>query len=307
MSNTEFIDIVLSADERYAPYAAVVIASALDQAHEPARYRFHMLTTGVSEGVQHGLKAVVARYKAQIIFSVVSRCELESLASGRFGAAALLRLYMQDYLPADCKRVIYLDCDVLVMEDLAVLWEVPLEQRVIAAALDLCRGSVSRQRRNFETYFNSGVMLIDLMAWRDEQVADRAVEYLKTNHDSSFPDQDALNHVLEGRWKRLETQWNFQPTAYAAVEKRYAHLAAYHEEMKRAVAFPCVVHFIGGVKPWHPESTHPLAPEFIRYSAQTPWPINDRQLRKQLPWKKRMRLWLKRPKQLSRRRRTKNI
>ncbi|WP_136254448.1 glycosyltransferase family 8 protein [Onishia niordana] len=307
MSDSNIIDIVLSADDRYAPYAAVVMVSALENAHEPSRFRFHMLTTGFGEDVKDGLQGVVARYGAEIMFSIVSPCEIDSLASGRFGIAALLRLYMQDYLPPDCKRVIYLDCDVLVMEDLAILWGEALGDNIIAAGMDLCGASISRRRKNSESYFNSGVLLVDLVAWRDERVSEKSVEYLKAFNDSQYPDQDALNHVLEGRWKRLAVKWNFQPTAYAAMEKRYSHLDGYFEEMEAAVISPAIVHFIGRVKPWHPECAHPLAADFIRYSLDTPWPINAHQLRENLPWEKRIRLWFKRPKQIRRRNLTKDL
>ncbi len=162
--------------------------------------------------------------------------------------------------------------------------------------MDLCNPSSKHTRRDPDNYFNSGMMLVDLLAWRREGVAEKALEYLQVSEVARYPDQDALNEVLESRWRRLEPEWNFQPTAYAAVEKRYAHLAEYLPALKVASRHPRIVHFIGAVKPWHARCVHPFQDDFIAYSALTPWPIEKAALRSTLPWRKRFRLLLKEPK-----------
>ncbi|MDT8878299.1 glycosyltransferase family 8 protein [Halomonas saccharevitans] len=299
------MNIVLSADEHYARYGAVVMASVIANTSDPECLNFFMLTPGLREETKRSLRDSVERIGAVLHVIDVDADELVGVKAGRFGVAALLPLMMHRYLPEDCERVIYLDCDVLVRGDLSVLWSVPLEGHVVAAALDLCNPSSRRSRILPDSYFNSGVMLVDLTAWRGSEVGERALACLeKEGDDFRYPDQDALNRVLEGGWLRLAPEWNFQPTAYAAVEKRYEHLVPYLSELKAAIRHPRIVHFIGAVKPWHGGCVHPLQSDFIAYSRHTPWPIDKKALRSSLPWSRRIRLLFKKFKIRRRRRLT---
>ncbi|WP_419308094.1 glycosyltransferase family 8 protein [Chromohalobacter israelensis] len=296
------MNVVLCADEGYARFGAVVMASAIANASHPEWLRFYVLTPGLEEVTAERLREMVSKSGAALHIIDVDVQALQGLPAGRFGIAALLPLLMHRYLPEDCERVIYLDCDMLVLGDLERLWELPLEGHVVAAAMDLCNPSSKHTRRDPDNYFNSGMMLVDLQAWRRESVAERALEYLQVSETARYPDQDALNEVLEGKWYRLEPEWNFQPTAYSAVEKRYAHLTEYLPALKAAIRYPRIVHFIGAVKPWHARCVHPFQDDFIVYSTLTPWPIEKSALRSTLPWGRRIRLLLKQPKIRRRRR-----
>jgi lipopolysaccharide biosynthesis glycosyltransferase len=65
-------------------------------------------------------------------------------------------------------------------------------------------------------YFNSGVLLIDLVAWRAAEVSQRALFICEEHSDrllaqGKWPqyDQYGLNVTLMGRWKELEQVWNY--------------------------------------------------------------------------------------------------
>lgn len=299
------MNIVLSADESYARYGAVVMASIIDNAVDPSQVRFFMLTPGMEEETKHRLHAFVEDSGAGVDIIDVDVQTLKGLKVGRFGPAALLRLLMHRYLPDDCARVIYLDCDVLVRSDLSALWAMPLHGHAAAAAMDICNTSISATRPNPDDYFNSGVMLIDLAAWRSRHVGERALEYLEQNGDNAwYPDQDALNHVLAKDCYQLPPEWNFQPTAYRAVKRHYPHLYKHQASLETAVRDPRIVHFIGAVKPWHPTCVHPFQEDFIAYSSHTPWPIDRKTLMSSLSWPERMRRVLKQLKVRRRRRLT---
>lgn len=299
------MNIILSADEAYARYGAVVMASVIANAVDPGLIRFFMLTPSMSGKTKSSLRSSVEGAGAELDIIDIDAQALKGFKAGRFGTAALLRLLMHCYLPDDCKRVIYLDCDVLVRSDLTDLWSMPLNGYPAAAAMDLCSPNIAWKRKSPEDYFNSGVMVIDLMEWRNQRVGERALACLEQEGDHfRYPDQDALNQVLEGGWYRLSPEWNFQPTAYAAVEKRYSHLVTYLPAIEAAIRHPRVVHFIGAVKPWHALCAHPFQQDFIAYSLHTAWPIDRRALMSSLPWLKRFRMALKKPKIRRRRRLT---
>lgn len=285
------INIVLCADEGYAPYAAVVMASVLANAENPRRLCFFLLTAGIQPLTARRLKEFVKLHDAGITIVEADTSALRGIQTRRFGAAALLRLFLHEYLPERCQRAIYLDCDVMVRTDLETLWSMPLDRHVAAAAMDLTSKPRDGASGSADDYFNSGVMLIDLTAWQSRQIGEKALACLHEKGETfRYPDQDALNKTLAGAWMRLDPRWNFQPTAYAAVEKRYSHLAAHLPALEEAIKQPCIVHFIGATKPWHGMCVHPLKNEFFFYSQQTPWPLSRGSMLAQLSWAKRLRL-----------------
>jgi UDP-D-galactose:(glucosyl)LPS alpha-1,3-D-galactosyltransferase len=93
-----------------------------------------------------------------------------------------------------------------------------------------------------DTYFNSGVLLIDTDAWRSSEIRKCCESYLSATRDERrFPDQDALNVACYGRWLRLNKRWN---------HLRTHRLDTYQgNDLSKAV----LLHFNSKVKPWHDE------------------------------------------------------
>ena len=174
------------------------------------------------------------------------------------------RFLLAELLPREATRVLYLDSDLLVLGDLGALWTSSLEGNCAGAVLDYgldpllqrqdpkCAGMPAVNR-----YFNAGVLLIDLDLWRQEQIGERAAQYLAEHPDSPYADQDALNVVLDGAWASLAEEWNFQ-----------RHLETSVVRMKPELR-PAIVHFITEAKPWKREFHTPNESLFDRYRRRT--------------------------------------
>lgn len=288
------MNLVLCTDEGYAPYCAVVMVSAMRHASNPQLLRFFILTPGLKPATETALHDLARQYGAQVnVVTAESKLAKDNIDLLRFGPSSVMRLSMHDYLPPDCQRAIYLDCDLLVLKDIQALWELDLGHYTVGAVTDLCSPATFAERsRQWPHYCNSGVLLIDLERWRNQHVGERALDYIRQHADTLvYFDQDAINHALDGQWQSLDLSWNLQSAAYSAYEKDYDYLASRRTEIERALQYPGIVHFIGGVKPWHAECTHPLQGLFIQFSKLTPWPIDDvNVLRAPLAWRKRMRM-----------------
>lgn len=86
-------------------------------------------------------------------------------------------------------------------------------------------------------YFNSGLLLIDVAAFRQQQVLERCLDFATAQGDRLVGlDQELLNAVLHGDWAELSPLWNWQ----------YTRSSMLFEAMETAH----LVHFIGGKKPW---------------------------------------------------------
>ena len=168
-------------------------------------------------------------------------------------AASLLRLRLPSVLK-DIDRVVYLDCDLVVLNDIATLYDTDLSDFPLAACLDFwLTGSPPFappgwgadawhkflrevvRLSDSKAYFNAGVMVMDLRRFRSTSLIHAADEFIEqTNYETPFVDQEALNHVVDGAFVRLDARWNV--------------LAALgHSD-------PWIIHYAGPYKPWSCEA-----------------------------------------------------
>ncbi len=99
-----------------------------------------------------------------------------------------------------------------------------------------------------DPYFNSGVLLIDLVAWRREKIGELATSLAITHRDSiKYHDQCALNLALAGKFGILSPEWNhhYTPRGLRALIENYGPDIAVH-----LVYSPKIIHFAGSKKPW---------------------------------------------------------
>ena len=173
---------------------------------------------------------------------------------GRMPLTTYLKLSLAEWLPSDVGRAVWLDCDLVMRASLARLWREELGASPLGAIVDRrvprlgSRFGVAGHRElgldGELPYFNAGVMVCDLAAWRASEVARRALGYIQRyGNRIVFQDQEALNAVFAGRWRSLDPRWNWDPTLDAVLGRlRPAAAAELHE--------PWIVHFAGRLKPW---------------------------------------------------------
>ncbi|BFM49616.1 glycosyltransferase family 8 protein [Marinomonas sp. THO17] len=288
------INILLCSDENYAAYSSIVMISSLINTTCPEKFSFYLLTPGLKKETKNKLYKAVQYYSAQLKIIEVDNSNLSysNMELGRFGLSSILRLLMHIHLPPKVKRVIYLDSDLLILGDLEELWKKNLDNFALGAVTDLCSPETFIKRNS--NYFNSGVLLIDLIKWKEDQIGELSLSYLNKNSDIlKYPDQDALNYILRDNFFPIDLSWNFQPTSYSAYEKSFHYLDSRKDELYQSIRKPNIVHFIGALKPWHANCTHPLQELFIDFSKNTPWPINIKELRASLSIFQKIKFFLK--------------
>lgn len=153
------------------------------------------------------------------------------------------RLMIDQLVGPDVERVLYLDCDMLVREDVAYLLELDLEGNSIAAVRDSIGALITGRRDLKENrdifdpadyYFNAGMVLIDIAKWREADVIGRMEEaYASGIMQRIYYDQDLLNLVFKGKWLKLPWRWN-------VIDARHAHDGV----------DPAILHYTAERKPW---------------------------------------------------------
>lgn len=170
----------------------------------------------------------------------------------RYTEAASLRLLLPELLP-ELDRILYLDCDIVVRQDLAQLWEkTDLADNYLAAIYE---AAIEGQAERFRAlgcdpakYFNSGFLLMNLAQMREEKVSEKLLEACRVPY-LEFPDQDALNQVCQGRVLPLSPLYNSIRTFFIPKYKA-DFVRQYSEPLWERVQREATIHYTGG-KPWN--------------------------------------------------------
>ncbi|MDR2778693.1 MAG: glycosyltransferase family 8 protein [Puniceicoccales bacterium] len=176
-------------------------------------------------------------------FATFEECQIP----GHFSSAIFYRLAIGKTFP-NIKRVIYLDCDVIVDGDIKELWDTDLEGRSFGALNDetnfFLPEDIERRKRKIgipleRSYMSSGVLLIDLKIFEKERVFERVLEFMgQCKIPLACPEQDAMNICLgEKEHFPINPRFNFTP--FATQSKRCL----------KKFGPPVIIHFSCG-KPW---------------------------------------------------------
>lgn len=129
-----------------------------------------------------------------------------------------MRLFIPYFLPRHIKKALYLDVDMIVNEDIAILWNTNIENYVVGAVTDSFAVSIGNYVANYKElnlpadakYFNSGLLLINLDNWRDNDITLKVIDTVNKNRkDAEYSDQYGLNVNLVGQWLELDPLWNY--------------------------------------------------------------------------------------------------
>ena len=143
--------------------------------------------------------------------------------------------FSPDLLPNESKAI-YLDADAVVVSSLGDLWSMDLGDNLVAGVLDgfIDQGELHSIELTADEYINSGVLVMNLDAWRRENIADKMFKEARRSKKITFPDQTVLNSVARGRVLLLGREWNFCSGRYVSYERK----------------IPKILHFSGLGKPW---------------------------------------------------------
>lgn len=193
------------------------------------------------------------------------------------------RLFLDQLLPSDLHRVLYLDSDVLVTGDLNNLWNIDMTGYCAAGVKD-CLGDGYYELLGLgkeAKYCNSGVILENLDLWRTSNVGERIRKYVYENSGYVFfMEQSVYNFVFQGQIKILSPEYNtytlMQYLTYDEIIRLRKPRDFYsREEVAQAKKNHIIVHltntFLITNRAWHEVTNHPEKDDFKYYKALTPW------------------------------------
>lgn len=279
------LEITLCTDKNYLMPAGVLVRSVcVNETELPVG--FHVVVDeSVTDSDRKDLEEVVGDFPNNTIafYQVDSQRFVRLPSLGTFGTvtqASYYRLVLSDILPATIQKVLYLDGDIIVRKPLADLWRTDIDGYALAAVNDPQEATPEKYERldfpSSYSYFNAGVLLINLNYWRSNQVTSLFNAYMQEHREAIlFHDQDVLNAVFHDKWKRLPVAYNL---ASGYIWKNVYFDMKFMDEVAEARKDPAVVHFTAD-KPWeYCRTVSPFRSTFYKYQAQTKWagmPLKD--------------------------------
>ena len=205
------VPVLFSTNDKYVPYCRVAIASMLEHISPENEYVVYIFHKGLSQDSTDVLTAFARENVRVELINVEARQHAAMYEEKWYTREIYYRLMAADVLP-DEDKIVYLDSDIVVLEDIAHLYAVDMGDALLGTVL----ADRSSDRRMSEVLgvpigatFNSGVLLCNLAEWRKADVFRRCMEALERFQDKlRYPDQDALSIVCGERTIGLDPRWN---------------------------------------------------------------------------------------------------
>lgn len=225
-----YIEISYICDEKYIKLTFLSLQSLKKSMLSTSFYRISIIYNGNNEKIQF-IKDTLSSENFEIMIFNVSYTLPETIQKSNVSKTAMYKFMIASILN-QYDRVIYLDCDTLILRDLSRLWNIDIGNKFAGVVKDykVCMEytkpfHIDLVKRN-NGYFNSGMMLLNLKLLREKNI-EKELFYAKENKENYFMDQDTLNDVFNGNVIYLPVEYNY---IYSYVVRNYDKLKSIYPE-----------------------------------------------------------------------------
>lgn len=267
MERAEEIPIFFSTNDNYAKHVCVAIASILD--NSKSSFHFCILTSGLCEESKNAIVQTAAGNTVEFISIDKRDFESFNVMLAHLSIEACYRYLIADLKP-EFDKAIYLDCDLVVLDDIKKLYDTDIKDFYAACGDEILKVSYYK-KLGLSRYFNSGVLLLNCALMRCDNITEQLFKKTaELSGKSKYLDQDALNIVFSKKLKFFHMRWN----ATNPIFRKSANVKFLKEIARQARDNPAIVHFSGPDKPWKIPSgmlSHPYSAAYFYYLSKTPY------------------------------------
>lgn len=262
--------VAMAADNNYAQHLGVCLVSLFE--NNKCCFTIYVFENDISIVNKEKIGSIASKYGQKVFFVTIDDDVFSDFSvTSYYSLATWFRICLGQFIEKSVDRLLYLDCDIIVNGDIEELMNVDLRGFSMAAVmdtpwqLDYVQDYLGTDKES--GYFNAGVMLIDMRAYRAADVFRKAIEILKEKDQLPFQDQDILNIVFEKHWLELPCKWNllngFLKKDYMT-DPRYPAIAT-------GIRDHVIVHYSAKEKPWSWRCMNPLKDYYYKYLDISPW------------------------------------
>ena len=278
------LNVVFASDENYVSFLKISLNSLLEHnINEFKKINIFILDDGISDKSKKSIEKLALEYSESITFIKTKQLEKMNITIlglernlNKTSFTTYSRLFISTLLPTDIDKVLYLDCDSLIVNSIKELWNLDISNYYCGAVFDGINTSV-KERLGFEkdeNYFNAGVLLINLKKWRENNVEEKFIEFMINNQNKFYQhDQGIINNIFKDHIEIISPKYNLQnyfqildynlARKYICMETEYYTKEIIDESQKN----PVFLHFCGlnYDRPWY-NKNHPKAGLFREYA-----------------------------------------
>ena len=242
------MNIFFTVNDNYTKYLSVSMASILYNLDKKQAVNFFILDGGISDENKRKLNELKNIKDFNIEFIKIDNSRFESIvksSQAHITNETNYRFIISSLKP-ELDKCLFLDADLIVDKDITELYNINIDDFYMGAVADqfpLTENSWAKHldlEENYR-YVNTGVILVNLKKWREENIEDKLFEnVIKYSNLLQFPDQDTLNITLQDKVKNISHIYNAMPVQNYLVE----------QEKKEAFDNPVIIHWAGFMKPW---------------------------------------------------------
>lgn len=244
--NKEVLPIFFATDDGYIPFLAVTLQSLVDNSSTKYYYLIKILYTNISEKNKEKIKKY-ERENVNIEFVdlnyYIEKIKDKLYTRDYYSKTTYFRLFIPNLYP-QYNKALYLDSDIVLLKDVAELFNIDLGDNLVGGAPDdvIQTYEVFQEYvekvvgvADYKNYFNAGVLLMNLDELRKYNFQEKFLYSLGTIKFSVAQDQDYLNRLCKGKVKIIDKNWNRMPVSNEKVDEKDLNL----------------IHYNLAFKPWH--------------------------------------------------------
>lgn len=264
-------NICFSLDNNYCEQLSVAIVSILKSAKKNEKFNFIVLNDKISQENKEIIENLKSFKDFTIKFIDLDINEFSDFPiikedNEKYKGCCITRAAYFKYKLAslldNIDKVLYLDCDLIVQDSLAKLYNFDIKDHYAAMTEDV-KGKSMAAHFKISNYYNSGVMLINLKKWREDNLEEKFLNCTNQNREFIlWADQDVFNIVMEGKIKTLPSIWNYQ-----------FFLQDTHDQdnFLNSCSEYKILHYAGSEKPWTCIYNHAVFDKYYKILEQTPY------------------------------------
>ena len=230
-NNLEVIPIFFAIDDGYMPFLAVALESLIENSSKKYYYSIKILYTNISEEN----KKKINKYKRENVNIefvdlnyYIEKVKDKLYTRDYYTNTTYFRLFIANLYP-QYNKAIYLDSDILVLGDIAELYNQDMGDNLIAAAPDdvIQTTKVFQEYvekvvgvADYRNYFNAGILLMNLDEFRKFDFQNKFLYLLETIKFTVAQDQDYLNRLCKGKVKIIDKAWDTMPIGNETLEEK---------------------------------------------------------------------------------------
>ena len=283
------ISICYSSDEYYVPILAVSIASLIKNSSSSYNYDIIILEKELSYETIISIETM-SLHKDNIsirfydVDELVNINNYNELTNVNHISPSDYKLFIASIF-SNYSRVLYLDCDSVVISDISELYNMDLKNNMCAATVDLGATYFDRGLKkyheieqntdstisieNLPNYFNSGVVVFDIDKIKNANREKQILGDIK-RINGRINSQNILNSVFENSYSQLSFKWNYQWNVTHRYPEYKKLMKNDLEDFEKAIKEPNIIHYNGPIKPWN-NNTWQYSDLFWKYAENTPF------------------------------------